>query len=116
VAVPWEPLRSDDDGAPIRVGMPLDRLMANLGGPKLSTVRSLFDRWPELVGPQVASQAEPRSLRDGVLVVAVEDPAWATQLRYLEAELLTRIAALFGAGEVSSIEVRVRRDGPAKRS
>jgi predicted nucleic acid-binding Zn ribbon protein len=44
-----------------------------------------------------------------VLVVGVDDPAWATQLRFLESELLERLAAEFGPGEVTSIEVRVRR-------
>jgi predicted nucleic acid-binding Zn ribbon protein len=108
-AMPWEPLPDHRDAGPGRVGAPLDRLLRHLGAPKVETVRSLFDRWPDAVGEQVASQASPISLRDGVLVVGVDDPAWATQLRFLEGELLTRLAAEFGADEVTSIEVRVRR-------
>ena len=48
-------------------------------------------------------------LRERTLVVAVADPAWATQLRFLEQELLARIAAATGSDEVTAIEVRVRR-------
>jgi len=107
--MPWEPLPDHHDGGPRLVGAPLDRLMRHLGAPKVETVRSLFDRWPDAVGEQVASQASPVSLKDGVLVVGVDDPAWATQLRFLESELLERLAAEFGPGEVTSIEVRVRR-------
>lgn len=103
------PDREDPD--PRRVAAPLDRLMRHLGAPKVATVRSLFDRWPDAVGEQVASQASPLSLKDGVLLVGVDDPAWATQLKFLEAELLARLAAEFGPDEVTAIEVRVRRRG-----
>jgi hypothetical protein len=48
-------------------------------------------------------------LDDGRLVVEVDEPGWATQLRYLESELLARLAAVAGAGAVRSIDVRVRR-------
>ena len=109
--MPWEPLPDQDDGGPKRVAAPLDRLMRHLGAPKVETVRSLFDRWPEAVGAQVAANAAPISLKDGVLTVGVDDPAWATQLRFLETELLARLAAEFGADEVTSIDVRVRRAG-----
>ena len=108
--MPWEPLPGRSDRGPAPVGEALDRLMRNFGAPKVSTVRSVFDRWPELVGEQVAARATPISLRDKVLTVGVADPAWATQLRFLEAELLGTIAEHFGADEVTSIEVRVRPD------
>jgi hypothetical protein len=109
--MPWEPLPGKPDGDPATMGKALDRLMRNLGSPKLETVRSVFDRWAELVGEQVAARAQPIALRDGVLSVGVEDPAWATQLRFLEAELLRQIAEEFGPDEVRAIEVRVRPRG-----
>jgi predicted nucleic acid-binding Zn ribbon protein len=86
----------------------LDRVMRHLGSPAVETVASVFDRWPDLVGEQVASRARPVSLRDGVLVVGVDDPAWATQIRFLEAQVLAGIAAELGPDEVVRIEVRVR--------
>lgn len=88
----------------------LDRFMRHLGSPGVETVTSVFDRWSDLVGEQVAARARPVSLRDGVLVVGVEDPAWATQIRFLEAQVLAGIAAEFGPDEVVRIEVRVRPD------
>ena len=93
------------------MGRALDRLMRNLGSPKVETVRSVFDRWPDLVGEQVAARSQPIALRDGVLSVGVDDPAWATQLRFLEAELLRQIAVEFGPDEVTSIDVKVRPRG-----
>jgi predicted nucleic acid-binding Zn ribbon protein len=61
-----------------------------------------------MVGESVAQHSRPRSLRDGVLVVAVDEPAWATQLRWLEADLLTRLREVLGPDQVARIEVRVQ--------
>jgi hypothetical protein len=43
-----------------------------------------------------------------VLVIAVDEPGWATQLRYLESDLLGRLAGALGEGVVERVEVRVR--------
>jgi predicted nucleic acid-binding Zn ribbon protein len=48
------------------------------------------------------------SVRGGVLVVAVDDPAWATEIRFLEAALKVRLNAELSENAVASIEVRVR--------
>jgi predicted nucleic acid-binding Zn ribbon protein len=43
-----------------------------------------------------------------VLTVDVDDPAWASQLGYLEHDLLARLAGRLGEGVVGSIRYRVR--------
>jgi predicted nucleic acid-binding Zn ribbon protein len=103
----WKPLPGQRP-EPRTVGTSLDRVAASLGVPRASTLSSVFASWPELVGESVAAHARPRSLRDGTLVVTVDEPAWATQLRWLEGELLTRLADVLGPDEVDRIEVRVQ--------
>lgn len=110
--MPWEPLPGDAEREPAALDAPLQRLLRGLGAPKPGTMQSVFDAWPDLVGEQIAAHARPAGLRDGVLTVAVPDPAWATQLRFLEADLVRRIADAFGPDEVTRVEVRVR---PARR-
>jgi predicted nucleic acid-binding Zn ribbon protein len=95
------------DRQPRRVGDSLDRVANHLGAPSSAAVEAIFSRWTELVGDSVAAHARPRSLREGVLVVAVEDPAWATQLRFLESDLLRRLTDAVGDGRLTRIEVRV---------
>jgi predicted nucleic acid-binding Zn ribbon protein len=90
------------------VGESLDRVAASRGVPLASTLSTVFASWPEMVGESVAQHSRPRSLRDGVLVVAVDEPAWATQLRWLEADLLTRLREVLGPDQVARIEVRVQ--------
>jgi predicted nucleic acid-binding Zn ribbon protein len=102
----WKPLPGEVH-EPKRVGDSLDRVAASLGVTRASTLSAVFASWPEMVGETVAEHARPRSLRDGTLVVAVDEPAWATQLRWLEADLLTRLNDVLGPDQVARIEVRV---------
>lgn len=107
----WKPLPTDVP-EPRPVGVSLDRVAAALGVPSASTIVTVFAAWPDLVGESVAARARPRTLKDGTLVVHVDEPAWATQLRWLEADLLARLAEVVGEGQVTRIEVRVAAREP----
>jgi predicted nucleic acid-binding Zn ribbon protein len=65
----------------------------------------VHDRWEEIAGAQVAAHSEPVRLHGGVLVVRVDSPSWATQVRYLSAELAERANAVLGAGSVERVVV-----------
>ncbi len=81
------------DGAP-------EATVAAMGG--------VFGRWEEAVGAAVAAHVQPVKLQGATLVVEVDDPSWATQLRFLEATLRERLAEVAGA-VIDTVEVRVRR-------
>ena len=85
----------------------LEPLARRLGAPTASALGAVFSRWEEAVGPAVAAHSRPLSLTDGVLTVAVDQPGWATQLRYLTATLLARLEEVAGAGVVRRIDIRV---------
>jgi predicted nucleic acid-binding Zn ribbon protein len=105
---PVAPLPGGPGPGPRPVGASLDRLSASFGGPPAEVLSAVFASWAEVAGEGVAAHARPRSLRHGVLVVVVDDPAWATQLRWLESDLLARLATVAGEGFVTEIQVRVR--------
>jgi len=65
----------------------------------------IWSRWSEIVGEAVAAHAEPSSLREGVLKVRTDSPAWAAELGYLVGEIRARANALIGRQSV--VEVRV---------
>lgn len=92
---------------PVRVGEALEVLGAELGLADPGVVGTLARQWDDLVGPALAGNARLRSLRGDVITVAVDSGAWATQIRYLERELLDRIAELVGVGVVREVRVTV---------
>lgn len=94
---------------PRKVAEYLDRATGRLGVPNAGLLGAVFSGWTDLVGAEIAAHAQPRSLREGVLTVDVDQPAWAAQLRYLATDLVTRIAGFTGSSEVSEIQFRVAR-------
>jgi predicted nucleic acid-binding Zn ribbon protein len=92
-----------------QLGDSIDAVVRAMRGSSARATAGVFGRWDEAVGPTIAAHARPALLDDGKLIVEVEEPGWATQLRYLESELLERLTGVAGADAVRSIEVRVRR-------
>ena len=108
----WRPLPrpgDDEESRPPRpLGESLGVVARHLGAPTPEALTGLFDRWDELVGPAMAAHTKPVSLVRGTLVVAVDQPAWAAQFGWLEADLLRRFAGALGPGVVTALTVRVR--------
>jgi hypothetical protein len=109
--MPWRPLPSDR--GPERLESVLDRVLAGLGMPTAKGVQTVFDDWPAVVGEAMAARTRPVAIDESTLVVAVDDPALATHVRFLEAELVQRLGELIGEGRVTRVNVRV--DRPRRR-
>ena len=101
----WKPLDEDNGPKPVRAS--LDAIARRIGAPKASALAAVFDRWTDVVGPAIAEHAQPRTLKRGTLVVVVDDPAWATELRFRGPEIVEQCVAVAGPGAVAKIEVRV---------
>ena len=93
---------------PKRLRETLDRLASGLRVPRSQVLRMVFDSWEGLVGSVMAAHSSPVRLVGGELVVAVDDPAWATEMRFFSAELIGRINATAEEEAVTSLTVRVR--------
>jgi predicted nucleic acid-binding Zn ribbon protein len=91
----------------------LDAVTGALGAPPSDVMASVFRHWETLVGPEIAAHAAPTSLRGGVLVLAVDQPVWAAQLRYLSDDLQRRIQGVTHSDAVSEIRIRVAGEGRA---
>jgi YD repeat-containing protein len=100
--------RSRDGGEPRLLSESLDTVMRGLRGGERRTVAGVFGQWEAAVGPQVAAHARPAKLENGRLTVEVDEPGWATQLRYLESDLISRIRDVTGS-TLEGIDVRVSR-------
>ena len=86
----------------------INRLVARLGGQSAAGVAGVFSDWAAIVGDDVARNVTPVKLVDGRLVVSVADPAWATQVRFLEADIISAIVAATPV-RVTGVDVRVVR-------
>lgn len=97
--------RNDD---PQPLARAIDGLLTAEGWTLAAATGSVFSRWAEIVGVDLATHTSPQSLTDGELVVTADSTAWATQVRLLAAQLVRRLNAELGDGTV----VRVKVTGP----
>lgn len=77
-------------------------------GAPAAALGGLFRGWDAAVGEQVAAHCRPIVLDEGRLVVEVDQPGWATQLRFLERDVLDRVRPLVAPAPLTSLEVRVK--------
>ena len=105
-----------DDPQPLSTA--LDGLLADQGWRLAASVGSVFGRWDQLVGAEVAAHTRPERFSDGELVVIADSAAWATQVRLLAATLVRRLNEELGHGTVTRVVVRgpagPRRMGPLR--
>lgn len=93
------------DDSLLRLGDALDGVTRRLGLGEAQQVGKVWRHWEDIVGPEIAAHAEPTSLREGVLRVRTDSPAWATEITYLVADLRARINAAVGESAVKEIKV-----------
>ena len=94
------------------VGATISRLVAERGWSTPVAVGGVLGRWDAVVGEDVAAHCRPLSFADGVLTVAADSSAWATQVRLLVPTVMRRLAEEVGEGTVEKIVVK----GPAAPS
>jgi predicted nucleic acid-binding Zn ribbon protein len=96
---------------PVAVTEALERVLRGLrAGTTRRAVGGVFGRWEETVGPALAAHVRPVRLDRAVLLVEVDDPAWATHLRFLEDDLCRKVAEVTGT-TVERLEIRVAGPG-----
>jgi hypothetical protein len=110
----WRPLPGAP-AAPVRLGDTIDRVLGRLGAPSRAGIEVVFDRWADVVGASMAARTRPVAIDGETLVVSCDDPALTTHVRFLEPQLVARLAELAGQRHISRVEVRVdRRRGPSR--
>lgn len=96
-----------DDPEPLTAA--IGGLIDSRGWREPAAAGSVFGRWAEIVGPELAAHTRPDSLSGRELTVTADSTAWATQVRLLAAQLVRRLNAELGDGSVERVKVR----GPA---
>ncbi len=98
------------DLGPRPIGESVSQAVARLSEAGPAQLSAVFSRWEEVAGPVLGRHVRPVRISGGVLVVAADHPAWATEVRALSASVLERVGEI--AGEVPDrLEVTVRRPG-----
>lgn len=91
---------------PVHLRAVLEQLFKDFGTPDITVVTSIIDQWEEIVGSDLAAKISAVAISGSELIVRVDDPAWASQISWLENQLLDKITRLIGEEKITSIRVR----------
>ena len=92
---------------PVQLADALGRLLGWLDVPPADLLSTVFQRWEEVVGPDVARHCRPAAVEGDRLVVLASDSTWASEVQWLASEVLARINEMSSAGRLQSLIVRV---------
>jgi predicted nucleic acid-binding Zn ribbon protein len=106
---PTRSLRRQRREDPQPLNAAISGLIDEQGWASAAAAGSVFSRWAEIVGADLAAHTTPDGLADGELTVVADSTAWATQVRLLAGQLVRRLSAELGDGVVRRVKVR----GPA---
>jgi predicted nucleic acid-binding Zn ribbon protein len=102
---PWSGA-GPDGRDPSPLGDAVQQLVRDRDWTRTLIAAGLLPRWEQIVGSHIAAHCRPERLEAGELTCIAESTAWATQLRFMSAQLLARIEADVGPGVVSRLRVR----------
>lgn len=86
----------------------MDSLTAGLGWNSSLARSELLTSWDEVAGEETAEHSRLIGIEEGVLTVACDSTAWATQLRLMRVQITSRIVERYPDAGIQS----VRFDGP----
>jgi predicted nucleic acid-binding Zn ribbon protein len=98
-----------DPRDPAKFGDVLAKLIAQRGWSKPAAEATLFGSWATIVGPDIAAHSRPVNLDGGELTIEAESATWATQMRMLQRDILSRIGTVVGHNLVTKLRIH----GPA---
>ncbi len=101
---------TDDDNQPFTIGRDphglgdvIDRLSRDAGwAPQLARA-DLARTWQEVAGEETAQHTRPVALDAGLLTVQADSTAWAKQLQFMRAQVLSEIIRRFPEAGVDAI-------------
>jgi predicted nucleic acid-binding Zn ribbon protein len=98
---------------PVHIGSVIAESLRRRGWQHRLEIAQVHARWEAVVGAAVASHCRPTRLHpDGTLEVAADSATWATQISFLQAQLLDRLRQECGPGLVKAVRVRTSPAGP----
>ncbi len=94
-------------GKAVPVGSLVEKFFRGLGQEQRLRESRVFEVWDEAVGADIARNARPVSVKDGLLVVEVRNPVWMTELTFARPKLKSKLNRALGRGAIRDISFRI---------
>lgn len=72
-------------------------------------VSNIHSLWEKIVGSDVAQHVHARHVKDGILYVGADHPAWGIQLKYMQENIIEQLNQAMPDEKISSVQMSVTR-------
>ena len=70
---------------------------------------ALWEKWSDVVGPEIAKNAQPHGWKRDMLIVKVVHPTWVQELQYIRQDILSKIQKQFPDLKIRAIRFELER-------
>lgn len=92
-----------------RTGEILARVLEGLGIRAELERRQVIDHWSAAVGPDAATHSRAVGLRGDTLMVEVDHPVWMQELKFMDREIVGKLAKISGQENIRGIRFSLHR-------
>jgi len=104
----WKPLPAEiKEPEPLTLRDAVKEWAREFSAGDVDAFATILREWPTIVGADVAAHVFPHTLRDGELIVDVDDPAWVSHVGFLGEQLKTNLNGVLGEGAIGAIKARL---------
>lgn len=94
---------------PVDIESALAGALKAINRPNVLVFARIINKWPNIVGTQLAGVSAPGDFNRKVLTVWVSEPVWMDTMLYMEREIKYKLNSLFQAPVVTKVKIILKR-------
>lgn len=97
--------------SPLTIKKSIETVLGIHGLDSVVALSQIIENWEEAVGSRISTHAKPVKIENSELIVGVDHPAWATEVRALSTRILSQLNRDEKSPGIQRLKVYVRRPG-----
>lgn len=81
----------------------------NSTGSTAIKVSNIHEVWEDIAGKDVSQHVRLKHIKDGVLYVVADHPAWLTQMKYMESHIVFEVNKILGESSIEKVSLSISR-------
>lgn len=94
-------------GKPESIGSLLQGIVENISQVKKNDINTIAEEWKNIAGKEMFRHTKPVSLKQGNLLVIVDESAWFYQVSFMKNDLLTALKKKLEPNKIKNIYFRI---------
>lgn len=94
-------------GKPEPISSLLQGIVENISRAKKNDINTIVNEWSNITGREIFRHTKPVSLKQGNLLVNVDESAWLYQVSFMKNDIVTALNKKLGQNKIKNIRFRI---------